>query len=78
MYVCVNVGGGACAHMNEGACGVQKMAQEPVKVEREVDVRHLQWVLGPNSGRLQQQYSTTEPPFQAPLSILQNKKTEKK
>lgn len=41
MYTSVNGGGGACAHMDEGARGVQKSAQESMKLEREVDVRHL-------------------------------------
>lgn len=41
MYTCVNGGGGACAHVDEGARGVQKSAQESMKLEREVDGRHL-------------------------------------
>lgn len=63
--MCVNVGGSACAHVNEDAHGVQKTAQEPVKMERTQAFC--------NSGTQPQSHLSRHL-----FSIFQNKKIEKK
>lgn len=63
-----------CIYIECGIQGTQKKASGPWELELKVFVSYQTWLLKPNSGPLEEQYTglTTEPSQQPELSVLKS------